>query len=460
MFLMAVLPILLTGGVFDNSVYTHHFNGSEMKKILFLCITLAVTFVAVESMLRLSVLLIPENPLAHPKGITVQDPVLGHRIKPGVAGHDNKGFRNDSVYSRSDVVVLGDSQTYGSGVKREENWPSQLRETIGMPVYNMSVGGWGPVESMFLLDEALEFQPKLIIEALYSGNDFHDCFSAVYYRLQLDSLKTSDGPLAAAVDSAEQLEKFSSLVSRAHSIRRQEKREGTVYHLKNWLYANLYTYKVLSTGKNRLLASLSGNRPRSNESREKKLSATVQSPSALIEKQWSDSRSAAGLYPSHYLIFDSGIFRTILTPRYRLVATDQSDPRPREGVQLALGAIERMADKLRRRDISFLVLLIPTKELVYGELANETNTGNIPAREDYLKLLASETEIWLTVKQRLDSLGIAWLDGLPCLRESFATGVQPYMVTENGHPDTPGHRALAGCVSGWMSSHGITGPER
>ena len=59
------------------------------------------------------------------------------------------------------VVALGDSQTYGTGVRREENWPHRLQETIGRPVYGISCGGWGPVQGFLLMDQALALRGGL-----------------------------------------------------------------------------------------------------------------------------------------------------------------------------------------------------------------------------------------------------------------------------------------------------------
>ena len=175
----------------------------------------------------------------------------------------------------------------------------------------------------------------------------------------------------------------------------------------------------------------------------------------LTAKKWADSRAAAELYPDHYLIFESGQYRTILTPAYRGVATDIDDPRVREGVQLATAAIGKIATHLQKEQIEFLVLLIPTKELVYGHLADQSSTKNDEARDKYYRMLEKEREIWKIIKARLDSAGVAWIDGLPCLRNAFQNGIQPYMVTENGHPDTPGHSALARCVAGWIERKNI-----
>ena len=44
----------------------------------------------------------------------------------------------------------------------------------------MAWGGWGPVHSLILLDEAISLHPKIIIEAFYAGNDLFDAFNIVY----------------------------------------------------------------------------------------------------------------------------------------------------------------------------------------------------------------------------------------------------------------------------------------
>jgi len=55
-----------------------------------------------------------------------KDEILGMQVKKNSAGHDLNGFRNIEVPKKVDILVLGDSQTYGTNASLEENWPSTL----------------------------------------------------------------------------------------------------------------------------------------------------------------------------------------------------------------------------------------------------------------------------------------------------------------------------------------------
>ena len=104
------------------------------------------------------------------------DDTLGHCPNPDFPGHDQWGYRNESVPAQADIVILGDSHTYGVGVEREEAWPHLLSDSTGATAYSIAFGGWGPGQHLLLMDKALSLRPKLIVEAIYTGNDLWDCF--------------------------------------------------------------------------------------------------------------------------------------------------------------------------------------------------------------------------------------------------------------------------------------------
>src|SRR5712691_4438681 len=85
----------------------------------------------------------------------IKDPVLGLKLAPYAQGHDANGFRNDTVPQRVDIVTLGDSQTWGVNVERQDAWPQQLAKISGRSTYNMGLGGSGPVQYHVLTAQAL-----------------------------------------------------------------------------------------------------------------------------------------------------------------------------------------------------------------------------------------------------------------------------------------------------------------
>jgi hypothetical protein len=133
----------------------------------------------------------------------IRDPVLGVRLNPEYPDHDKAGFRNSSVPRATDVVALGDSQTYGTDVLTEGAWPHQLAALSGELVYDMGVPGYGPVQSLALMHQAMSLHPRWVIEALYSGNDLYDAFYMTYYKSQFADLRSSDPAVLASIRNAE-----------------------------------------------------------------------------------------------------------------------------------------------------------------------------------------------------------------------------------------------------------------
>lgn len=92
------------------------------------------------------------------------------RLK-NIGPHDLLGFRNDAIPSHPDVIVLGDSISYGINVDIDSNWPSRFAEITGHSVYNMSLPGWGGLSIRYMFEKAIRLDPALILVALYMGND-------------------------------------------------------------------------------------------------------------------------------------------------------------------------------------------------------------------------------------------------------------------------------------------------
>src|SRR5262245_6173516 len=66
----------------------------------------------------------------------VPDERLIYRGNPLRRDHDAWGYRNPRRPARTDVVVLGDSQTYGPD-DPSKAWPRVLARRAGLDVYNM-----------------------------------------------------------------------------------------------------------------------------------------------------------------------------------------------------------------------------------------------------------------------------------------------------------------------------------
>lgn len=121
----------------------------------------------------------------------IPDPYI-KRAKPlfpdigGIGPNDLLGFRNRSIPNVSDIVIIGDSQTYGNNATIDNNWPNLFMESLVKDKkkfinhYDMAVGGWGAIEYLEIFYKSLYLKPKMIIVAFYTGNDPLETFRLAY----------------------------------------------------------------------------------------------------------------------------------------------------------------------------------------------------------------------------------------------------------------------------------------
>ena len=78
------------------------------------------------------------------------------------------------------ILVVGDSLTFGQGVRDEESWPAQLGGLLGADstsglrwrAINAGVNGWSAWHyQRYVETQALQLDPDLVVVGLYFGND-------------------------------------------------------------------------------------------------------------------------------------------------------------------------------------------------------------------------------------------------------------------------------------------------
>lgn len=136
------------------------------------------------------VILTIENPRAHMgiqrkiQSIYQNDPYTGYTIRPNLAADlpitpdtaytvftDNRGVRVAAAgeYSSANpqVVVIGDSQSFGMGVQNDQTYPDALSKELGVSVTNLGVPGYGTVAALRRLEKFGDLHPKVIILGHY-----------------------------------------------------------------------------------------------------------------------------------------------------------------------------------------------------------------------------------------------------------------------------------------------------
>lgn len=384
----------------------------SMKLGVFVTTTIALGLLLAEGALQLASRVVPSVEILltgrSPVPVGFVDERIAVRPNRSHPEHDANGFRNESVPERVDVVTLGDSMSYGSGVRPDESWPRRLAARSGPSVYNMAFPGWGPGQGLLMLDDTLAFTPQWIIQAFFSGNDLFDCVHLVYALDQLPELRDPDRRVGDAVTD---LEATDPIMERALQIFDPRTRWA---RLRDEL--KLYTLLRASSriGMERLGIGPTG---------------------------WQRERASCLERPDYCEIFEARSARTLFTPSYRLMALDFDDPRIREGERLCDEAIYRMKRRVEAAGIGLLVLLIPTKELVFAGLPP-------PARSPaYREAVKREEELWKRTRAYLSSRSIPFVDGLPALRRSLHADRSPFPESTDGHPNPVGHEVIAELVA-------------
>lgn len=167
---------------------------------------------------------------------------------------------------------------------------------------------------------------------------------------------------------------------------------------------------------------------------------------------WNSVENFAKQKKEYCQIFDNGQFRTVFTPEYRLCALDLRDPRILEGLSIALKAIGKMNDLAMQDRISFVVLLIPTKELVFKD---EVQRDMVNIKKSYQDLVTNEKLFWQRTKEFLQGRGVVFIDGLQALRECLEKGKQPYPISWDGHLNAIGQRAIAELILSKINENGF-----
>jgi hypothetical protein len=344
----------------------------------------------------------------------IEDAALGWRPNPEVPDHDRWGFRNASVPEHAFLVALGDSQTYGTGVTREQAWPAQLAQLASLSVYNMAFGGWGPTHSLLLLDEALKLRPKVVVQAFYRGNDLFDSYNHVYRLGGLPTLRTTDG---AALDAIFEREDSAPLFPARYT---------TLFAKRgSWLATHSRMYGLLRGFKH------------------------------LVEPTGPPQPRAQDDDDDDEVAFAHGGLKTIFTPKYRRSALNQGDPRIIEGRRLALEAIRLMRDRLQEQGIAFVVLLLPTKELTFKHLVERHTSPPF----EYWALVDTEEKFSRESQRFLRRMGVDFIDPVPELRAHLERGEPLYPESDDGHPTPRGHRIIAEIVLSHLKKRVLQQPS-
>jgi hypothetical protein len=262
----------------------------------------------------------------------------------------------------------------------------------------MGLGGYGPNQYFHLLTtKALKLRPRLIAVGLYIGDDFENAFLITYGLEHWAHLRTlSPGQVDFNIWAAPPPESWHKRV-------------------RVWLSQHSVLYQLVFHGP--LLGRFQGELQIRNADR---ISAEV-TTLAVPEKNILEAFRPGGM----------------------LRVLDQDNPAVREGMRITLRLLAEADAIARRNGIRFLVVVIPTKEMVFADYLERNRQIHLGETID--RLLANERRAREATFRFFRESGIAYVDALPALRRSV--GDRLYARTASDmHPSGNGYRVIAEAV--------------
>jgi len=361
-----------------------------------------------------------ETVLFSPMGEPIlSDTELGVRGNPKFPEHDANGFRNRGVPDTTDIVAIGDSQTYGTGVALDQAWPRVLEKLTLCRVYSMAVGGYGPLQYAVLAQQALRFKPRLMLVGIYFGNDFFDNWEM--YLRNPSKYFVPNELLSNAMES-EQHNPLSRDVEDFYRMGQTEYAKVSPVDAGTWEWAwSLRDFLARNS------SFLGFARAVTNQ---------LFPPQTVLSHEFRTAIAALTPKQLEYAsIFDGTDWRTIFTSRYREAAENIDDPRIKVGVWLTQWALENIVQSVKQNDISIIFILLPTKESVFGD-----KVRNADDYKYFKKLTTEEDRIRQGLIQYMERYNIAYIDMAASLR---AMTQQPYFEDADGHPNAIGQKEIA-----------------
>lgn len=378
--------------------------GWLIGRLALVVLSIGLSILLAEGTLRLAV-----NPADFMQATLVQDPILGHRIQPLTTGHDALGFRNVDVPAQAAVVAIGDSFTYGVSAPRDGSWPHHLAGLLGDSVYNMGLGGYGPLQYLHLAQNTSRpLKPRLWVVSFYFGNDLMDAYYVAHGSPHWSAWRLSVRPPGT-------LTEFDKA-----GVVGPTKRFAA---LRDWLSHHSLLYSVVR--------------------------ATLFQRLALLEREQMVRRST----PDDQWAWADPVkpeVRTVFTPRSRLAAIDLEHASVMEGLQIterAFSAIQTEADK---QGVKLLVVLIPTKERAY--CAHLKLTAMTPP-VSHSRLCDAEAKASAELMRSVVERGIHVVDATPALEAQIARHVQLYPADSDGHLQSTGYGVVATVVAEAIRRH-------
>jgi hypothetical protein len=253
------------------------------------------------------------------------------------------------------------------------------------------------------MNKALKLNPKLVVVGLYMGDDFENAFLITY------GLESWARLRALPADKVN------------FDIWHTEASPSWHKKIRVWLSRHSVIYQLVFHGP--LLGRLQGE-------------AQIRNADLLSDDVVALSIPERGILEAFR---PKGIARNL----------DQSNESIREGMRITFELLSEMNRVCRERGIDFLVVVIPTKEMVFAEYLEHNKSLRLSGTLD--NLLRNERIARERTFAFLADAGVRYVDALPALRRSMGNELYARTAADM-HTNGIGYRVIGEAVFSAMSA--------
>jgi lysophospholipase L1-like esterase len=282
----------------------------------------------------------------------------------------------------ADIVAVGDSFTFGSYVRETDTFPAQLGKKLGRSVANLGIASTGPPEYNRMAEVATCYSPELLLYCVFA-NDFETGPMAVE-------------PLLSVAKNRKQLPGDEKLFQRADA---------------GWMQ------------RQRMRKQLTN------------LSLLLQLMKLRHQPVFKNLDQVPARCNGHFFAFAG--------TNYWNPQVSWETPAVRAATESNVSLIKQVKALADACHFSLLVVLVPSKEMVYGPLLHDPRFFCQAQHQTYDELTA-----------RLQKEGVACFDLTEQLAAAARTGESLYLAID-GHLDESGHSRVAQILADYISVHPV-----
>jgi hypothetical protein len=164
-------------------------------------------------------------------------------------------------------------------------------------------------------------------------------------------------------------------------------------------------------------------------------------------------KNAAQVYPglATTLVVPEKNIEEAFQPAGNLRRLDQGSEPVREGMRITFELLKEMNEICKKNHIQFMVLVIPTKEMVFSQYLE--HNSKIPLNDVVDQLLVNERGALDQTYKALAAENIPYVDPLPAMQEK--AGEKLFAASSGDmHPNKNGYRVMAQAVAEALKQRG------